>query len=97
MENPFGHVEFEVSIKYPSGDVRQAFIYKNLKLGRECGLEILIRVRRHTGDIDTLELGEINKRVSTDKGEGSAQNLECSGVQRHGEQKNKQRKPKRSD
>lgn len=38
------YAEFEVSMKYPSGDVGHPVMYKNLKFRREYGLEMLIRV-----------------------------------------------------
>ena len=43
-------LKFEVSVKYPCGDVRHTVTYKNQKLGREYRLVILIRVCQHTGD-----------------------------------------------
>lgn len=49
--NSLGYVELEASIKYPSGDVRNAVIYKNLKFRREYRLDVLVRARQHTGDI----------------------------------------------
>lgn len=47
-KNSFGHVEFEVSIKYPRGDSRHSAVYKNLKFRREGGLEMLLRVHQRT-------------------------------------------------
>ena len=47
--------------------------------------------------VNTTELGEIHKRVSMDREGDSGQNLEHSSIKRTGEQKNKQRKPGRSN